>query len=43
MGIIPFQYQEGETATSLGLTGKENYTIELPQNLQPGQMVTVQV
>lgn len=43
MGIIPFQYQDGESATTLGLTGREKYTINLPQNLQPGQLVTVQV
>ena len=43
MGIIPFQYLEGQTATSLGLTGKETITIDLPQNLQPGQMVEVKV
>ncbi|XP_052786508.1 cytoplasmic aconitate hydratase-like isoform X2 [Mya arenaria] len=42
MGIIPFQYKEGENATSLGLTGRETITVELPQNLQPGQLVTVQ-
>lgn len=43
MGIIPFQYLEGQNATTLGLTGRENITVELPQNLQPGQVVTVQV
>ena len=43
MGIIPFQYIQGENATTLGLTGKESYTIDLPQNLQPGQQVEVKV
>ena len=43
MGIIPFQYLPGETAESLGLSGKEAITVDLPQNLQPGQAVTAQV
>ncbi|XP_052261439.1 cytoplasmic aconitate hydratase-like isoform X2 [Dreissena polymorpha] len=42
MGIIPFQYVEGENSAILGLTGRETITVELPQNLQPGQLVTVQ-
>ena len=43
MGIIPFQYLPGETAESLGLTGKEAITVDLPQNLQPRQTVTAKV
>ena len=43
MGIVPFQFLDGDTAASLGLTGTEALTVELPQNLQPGQTVTVQV
>ena len=43
MGIIPLQYLEGQTAESLGLTGKEKYCIELPQDLKPGQKATVKV
>ena len=43
MGIIPLQFLPGETAESLGLTGKENYTIQLPSSLQPGQLVNIQV
>ena len=43
MGIIPFQYLPSETAESLGLTGREAITVDLPQNLQPGQTVTAQV
>jgi len=27
MGVLPLQYKEGETALSLGLTGKETFTI----------------
>jgi aconitate hydratase len=43
MGIIPFQYLDGQNATSLGLSGKETITVNLPQNLQPGQTVEVKV
>jgi aconitate hydratase len=30
MGILPLQFLPGESAASLGLTGRESYTIELP-------------
>ena len=39
MGILPLQYLEGENADSLGLTGKETFDINLPQNPQVGQLV----
>lgn len=32
---------DGETAESLGLTGHEHYTIDLPEDVQVGQVVTV--
>ncbi|KAL6843368.1 hypothetical protein ACP4OV_027081 [Aristida adscensionis] len=44
MGIIPMCFKAGEDADSLGLTGHERYTIELPTNIseiRPGQDVTV--
>ncbi len=41
MGVIPLQFLEGETATSLGLTGFESYDIELPDQIELGQLVTV--
>ncbi|RSJ47056.1 aconitate hydratase AcnA [Streptococcus gordonii] len=41
MGILPLQYLEGEDADSLGLTGKETFDINLPQNPQVGQLVDV--
>ena len=31
MGILPLQFLPGESAASLGLTGRESYTIELPE------------
>lgn len=43
MGIIPLQYLDSQTADSIGLTGKESYTINIPEDVKPGQIVTVQV
>lgn len=43
MGIIPLQYLPGETAESHGLTGKEKFTIKIPDELTPGQIVNVEV
>ncbi|KAK6134722.1 hypothetical protein DH2020_031524 [Rehmannia glutinosa] len=45
MGIIPLCFKAGEDADTLGLTGHERYTIDLPSNISdihPGQDVTVQ-
>jgi len=41
MGLVPLQYMEGQTADSLGLTGKEKYDIILPEDLKPGQIIQV--
>merc|ERR1712013_837200 len=41
MGIVPLQYKVGDTAESLGLTGKEKFDILLPSTLVPGQDVPV--
>jgi aconitate hydratase len=41
MGIIPLQFCDGETASSLGLTGKESFTIEVPEDLHAGHILTV--
>ncbi|XP_047497395.1 cytoplasmic aconitate hydratase-like isoform X1 [Penaeus chinensis] len=43
MGIIPMQYMEGQNATTIGLTGKETFNINLPEELTTGMIVTVQV
>ncbi len=45
MGIVPLQYSEGDTAESLGLTGKEKLSILMPASneLRPRQTVTVKV
>lgn len=41
MGVAPLEYLPGENAESLGLTGYETYDIAIPENIQPGQRVTV--
>ncbi|MBA0621068.1 hypothetical protein Godav_006720 [Gossypium davidsonii] len=44
MGIIPLCFKSGEDADTLGLTGHERYTIDLPRKIdeiRPGQDVTV--
>lgn len=43
MGVVPLQYQDGQTAESLGLTGKEKFTIDLPpvNEMKPRQLVSV--
>ncbi|CAJ2646669.1 unnamed protein product [Trifolium pratense] len=44
MGIIPLCFKSGEDADSLGLTGHERYTIDLPSSvneIRPGQDIAV--
>jgi len=44
MGLIPLSFKPGEDAETLGLTGHERCTIDLPQkisDIRPGQNVTV--
>ena len=43
MGIIPLQYKTGDSADSLQLTGRETFTVDLPDNLRTQQDVTVYV
>jgi aconitate hydratase len=43
MGVLPLQFPVGQSAESLGLTGHETYTIQVDDNLRPGQEVLVQV
>lgn len=41
MGIIPLQFKPGESAQSLGLTGREKYTFDFSAGLRPGKEVLV--
>jgi len=42
MGVLPLQFQPGESATSLGLSGRETYTIHgLAEDLSPRKRLTI--
>ena len=42
MGVLPLQFASGESAASLGMTGRESFTIRgLSEGITPGQDVTV--
>merc|ERR1711976_122065 len=41
-GLVPLQFKEGQSADSLGLTGKEEFSINI-ENAKPGQDVVVNV
>jgi aconitate hydratase A / 2-methylisocitrate dehydratase len=42
MGILPLEFAHGENLKSLGLSGKERYTIRGLEGLAPGQTVEVE-
>ena len=41
MGVLPLQFNSGESAESLGLDGSEVYSLSLNEQLKPGQPVSV--
>ena len=42
MGVLPLEFIDGQNADSLGLTGKEKFTITgIAQDLTPGKIITV--
>ncbi|MEP6639063.1 MAG: aconitate hydratase, partial [Chloroflexota bacterium] len=42
MGVLPLQFKPGDTAASLGLTGRETYAVRgLAEGLSPRQSVAV--
>uniref|UniRef100_A0A8C4ED86 Cytoplasmic aconitate hydratase n=1 Tax=Dicentrarchus labrax TaxID=13489 RepID=A0A8C4ED86_DICLA len=43
MGVIPLEYLPGNTADSLGLTGRERYTVIIPEPLTPRMTVDVKL
>lgn len=43
MGIIPFQFLNGQTAESLKITGTEKFDIFIDENLAVKQIVNVEV
>lgn len=42
MGVVPLEYLPGENAASLGLSGEESITINLPENFKPRQVIQVE-
>ncbi len=44
MGVLPLQFKEGDTPESLGLTGKEVYSVlGLSDEISPGQDLTLKI
>ncbi|MBL0967065.1 MAG: aconitate hydratase AcnA, partial [Blastomonas sp.] len=43
MGVLPLQFQNGDTRETLGLTGDDSFTIKGIADLKPRQQVTVEV
>ena len=43
MGVLPLQFLPGQSAQQLGLTGRETFTIVLPEEMEPQDTVTVKV
>ncbi|WP_430785753.1 aconitate hydratase AcnA [Virgibacillus flavescens] len=41
MGVLPLQFQKGDTADSLGLTGKETFNVEIDESVKPHDLVKV--
>ncbi len=41
MGVLPLEFMPGENADSLGLDGTETFTIDLTDELSPGESVAV--
>ncbi|CAJ0575793.1 unnamed protein product, partial [Mesorhabditis spiculigera] len=41
MGIVPLQFTAGQNADSLGLTGKEQFSIDLPDTLKAADILKV--
>ncbi|CAL1590649.1 unnamed protein product [Knipowitschia caucasica] len=43
MGVIPLEYLPGDTADSLGLTGRERYTVVIPEKLTPRMKIDIKL
>uniref|UniRef100_A0A8C4X0S3 aconitate hydratase n=1 Tax=Eptatretus burgeri TaxID=7764 RepID=A0A8C4X0S3_EPTBU len=43
VGIVPLQFLDGQNAESLGLTGRETYTVHVPAEPVPNAVVDVQL
>ncbi|XP_038221408.1 cytoplasmic aconitate hydratase-like [Zerene cesonia] len=43
MGVMPLQFLPGQNADTLGLTGREKYEIQVPEDLKTHQLLDVKV
>lgn len=41
MGVLPLQFEKGQNADKLGLTGKEIFNVEIDENVKPHDLVNV--
>ncbi|WHX98263.1 aconitate hydratase AcnA [Neobacillus sp. DY30] len=41
MGVLPLQFKEGESAETLGLTGKETIDVQVDENVRPRDLLKV--
>jgi len=41
MGVLPLQFEKGENAETLGLTGKEKINVHIDENVKPNELVKV--
>ncbi|WML48183.1 aconitate hydratase AcnA [Neobacillus sp. PS3-34] len=41
MGVLPLQFKDGDSAESLGLTGKETFSVQVDESVRPRDMVKV--
>ncbi|MCQ6276358.1 aconitate hydratase AcnA [Bacillus sp. V3B] len=41
MGVLPLQFKDGESAETLGLTGKETIDVQIDENVRPRDFVRV--
>lgn len=41
MGVLPLQFKDGESAETLGLTGKESFNVEVDENVRPRDLIKV--
>ncbi|WP_404459352.1 aconitate hydratase AcnA [Oceanobacillus kapialis] len=41
MGVLPLQFEKGQSAEKLGLTGKETFNVEVDENVKPHDLVNI--
>ena len=41
MGVLPLQFQDGESADSLGLDGSETFSVDINEDVKPHDLIDV--